>query len=142
MRTIEFRAYGHENIIGEHKTTCELTTEHTLTKRGTCIIGIGAECTLSNLDDEIKSLARSPETRIVLRLVVNGQLQKIEGRGSPGLTYTDEVSMVARTSGYECGRTLMVRANRAASDLDREFIDLLKHPGHMIQCQLAYINEE
>jgi hypothetical protein len=142
MRKVVFRAYGHENIIGEHRTTIELTSENWVTKRGTCIIGVKSERTLYSLDDDIRNLAKLPETRILLRLTVGGICQEIEGRGSPGLTYSDMTSMVARTSDYECGRTVMVRANKAASNLDRDFIAHLKHSDCVIKCELVYITQE
>ncbi|TET15837.1 MAG: DUF371 domain-containing protein, partial [Candidatus Thorarchaeota archaeon] len=64
MRTVEFHAYGHPNVIGEHKTTLEITTEEELTAQGTCIIGVRTTQTLRALDDEIKTLAKSTRTQI------------------------------------------------------------------------------
>lgn len=139
MQRVKFNAYGHENVVGEHKTTVELTSEDHLTKRGTCIVGVSADITLNHLDQRIKRLASSPSTRITLRMCVNGLKEEVIGTGSYGLTYTDSTSMVARTSTYTCGRTLMVNADKAASDLNRDFIDRLKANGALIKCELTFV---
>ncbi|MHA2423483.1 MAG: DUF371 domain-containing protein [Candidatus Thorarchaeota archaeon] len=141
MHQVSFRAYGHENVIGDHRTTVELTSEDFLTRTGTCIIGIRSDLTLQTLSDEIKTLVRSEKTKIILRLSVDGVSEEIVGRGSSGLTYEDNVSMVARTSTFECGRTLMVEADKAASDIDRKLISILQNPDTIIDCELVFITE-
>ena len=138
MRTVDFHAYGHPNVIGKHATTLEITTEEKLTRQGTCIIGVRTTQTLRDLDDEIKTLAKSTRTQIRLSMSVDGLVERIIGRGSPGLTYSDPISMVARTSSFECGRTVMVGADRVASDLDRRFVQKLRTPDIVIKCQLRY----
>jgi hypothetical protein len=140
MRSVRFRAYGHENIIGLHRTTLEITREDTLTRKGTCIVAIGSNLSLSELDAEIKSLAKQPTTAIRLVMAVAGLSEEIAGRGSAGLTYSDNTSMVARRSSYECGRTLMVQADKAASDLSRAFVEATKKPGAQIECELFFIS--
>ena len=141
MQRVRFRAYGHENVIGEHKTTVELTSEDHITKRGACIVGVSADISLNQLDTKIKRLASSSNTVIVLRMCINGLTEEVTGTGSPGLTYADSTSMVARTSTFECDRTLMVNADKAASDLNRNFIDRLKVKGVVMDCELIYITQ-
>ncbi|MFX1606591.1 MAG: DUF371 domain-containing protein, partial [Promethearchaeota archaeon] len=111
MQRVRFRAFGHENVTGEHETTVEITSEDHLTRKGTCIIGILSDITLDQLDSKIKSMASMPSTKIVLMMTVDGLVEEVTGTGSPGLTYTDPISMVARKSAFECGRTLMVNAD-------------------------------
>lgn len=139
MQRIQFKAYGHENVIGEHKTTIELTSENHLTRQGTCIVGVCSDITLKELDSKIKKLALLSTTKIVLRMSIDGLREEITGTGSPGLTYTDPISMVARTSSFESGRTLMVNADKAASDLSREFVDRVRVKGVVIECELIYV---
>jgi hypothetical protein len=141
MRRVRFQAHGHENVIGEHSTTLEITTETSLTKRGTCIIGVEANQTLNALDNELKSLASKDTTRLVLRMTVGDFKEVVTGWGSPGLTYSDSTSMVVRTSSFECGRTLMVQADKAASDLPRTFVDKLKIPDTVLECELTFFSE-
>jgi hypothetical protein len=139
MQRVQFKAYGHENVVGEHMTTVELTAEDYLTKQGTCIVGVSSDTTLNQLDFEIKKLASISSTKIILRMSINGMTEEVTGTGSPRLTYTDSTSMVARTSTFECGRTLMVNADKAASDLSRDFVDRLKASSVVIECELVYI---
>ena len=141
MLRIHFKAFGHENVIGEHKTTVELTSEKHLTKQGNCIMGVRADITLNQLDSKIRKLALSSNTKIVLKMSVDGLTEEVTGTGSPGLTYTDPISMVTRTSTFECGRTLMVSADKAASDLNRDFVDRLKASSVVIECELVYITQ-
>lgn len=141
MRKASFQAYGHENVIGEHPKTVEITTEINLTKRGTCIIGVGANQTLSTLDEELKALASQETTQIILKMSVSDLDETISGWGSPGLTYSDSTSMVARRSSFECDRTLMVNADKAASDLKRSFIEQLMNPEAVLECELHFLSE-
>ena len=139
MHLVRFKAYGHENVIGNHKTTVEITTEGFLTKQGTCIVGVRATQRLSDLSSEIKESVTLKTTKIILIMEIDGMIEKITGTGGKDLTYTDSTSMVARTSSYQSDRTLMINADKAASDLSREFIDLLKNDSVEINCELQFI---
>ena len=141
MRKVCFHAFGHENIVGTHKTTLELTTEDYLTSHGDCIVGVRCNQTLQALDAELKALAQSRGTKIVLRLSAGGLEEKIVGRGSPGLIYSDSVSMVARKSQYECGRTVMIDADKSASDLSRIFTSKLQNPVTILNCELMFLRK-
>jgi hypothetical protein len=141
MYCISFRAFGHENVIGKHKTTVEITSEEFLTRQGTCIIGIRATQTLASLGSTIKRLATLETTKIILVMDVNGIIEQVTGTGGPGLTYSDSVSMVSRTSSYQCGRTLMIHADKAASDLSEDFINSLKESRAVMNCELHFISQ-
>jgi hypothetical protein len=141
MLRVGFQARGHENVIGEHKTTVEITAEDYLTREGTCIIGIRADQTLSEMPSKIKTLAASEATKIILKLKTGNLIEEVTGRGDPGLTYSDTVSMVARKSSFVCDRTLMVGADKAASDLSRIFVAALKDPNVLIECELLFVTE-
>jgi len=141
MHLVRFKAYGHENVIGEHKTTVEITTEDYLTKQGTCIIGVQANQKLSDLSTEIRELATLETTKIVLVMEIADIIEQVTGTGGQNLTYSDSVSMVARTSSYQCERTLMINADKAASNLSREFVRLLKKNGVEMNCELHFIPE-
>ncbi len=141
MHRVQFQAFGHENIIGKHKTTVEVTSDDTLTQRGTCIVGIRSTLTLSELSPEIKELVRFNKTKITLIMKVDDVVESVSGKGGPGLTYSDTTSMVARTSSYQCGRTLMINSDKAASDLSREFVNKLKNRHVTIDCELRFITQ-
>ena len=141
MHRVDFVAYGHENIIGKHKTTVEITSENTLTLQGTCIIGVRMSQKLCDLSDDIKKMVKSERTRIHLKMKVDDECEEVVGYGSPRLTYESSISMVARTSSFECGRTLMVKADKAASALSSKFIALLTKLDIQIDCELIFVNE-
>lgn len=141
MHLVRFKAYGHENVIGKHKTTVEITTEEYLTKQGTCIVGVQATQKLSDLASGIRRLVTLETTKIVLVMEVEGIVEQITGTGGRNLTFSDSVSMVARTSSFQCGRTLMINADKAASDLSREFVRLLEKNEVEINCELHFIPE-
>ncbi|TFH10968.1 MAG: DUF371 domain-containing protein [Candidatus Thorarchaeota archaeon] len=141
MHLVRFKAYGHDNVIGEHKTTVEITTEDDLTKQGTCIVGVQATQKLSELSSEIREMVTSETTKIVLLMEVAGIKEQVSGTGGNGLTYSDSTSMVARTSSFQCGRTLMIHADKAATDLSREFVSLLRKDGIEMNCELRFIPE-
>ena len=139
MHLVRFKAYGHENVIGKHRTSIEITTEDFLTKRGTCIVGVRATQKLSNLSKEIRELATLETTRIILVMQIAGVTERVTGTGGKNLTYLDSTSMVARTSSFQCERTLMINADKAASDLNREFISLLTEGDAEMICELQLI---
>ncbi|MFW9843585.1 MAG: DUF371 domain-containing protein [Candidatus Thorarchaeota archaeon] len=141
MHLARFKAYGHENVIGEHKTTVEITTEDYLTKQGTCIVGVRATQKLSELSSEIRELVAKESTKIILMMEVEGMKEQVSGTGGNGLTYSDSTSMVARTSTFQCGRTLMINADKAASDLSRGFVRQLAKNGAEMNCELHFIPE-
>ncbi|TXT56700.1 MAG: hypothetical protein BAJATHORv1_20293 [Candidatus Thorarchaeota archaeon] len=136
-----FTARGHENILATHKTTLELTSEKTLTKRGNCIVGVASSLTLDQFDQKIKKIVKSENTRIILHMNIDSVCEVIEGRGSRGLTYTDQKSMVIRKSSFECDRTLMVNADKASVDLKRDFVQLAKDPRRVILCKIDFLIE-
>ncbi|MBS7645879.1 MAG: DUF371 domain-containing protein [Candidatus Bathyarchaeia archaeon] len=121
-------AMGHKEIRATHPTTFEFTRERHLTWRGDCIIGVMASKAASDLSDEFKAAARRMDTVIRVRMEVEGVTDEASGRGHPSLSYTDVKSLVARRSGYVCGRTLMIHSNKAAKDLSRALVDLMRSP--------------
>jgi len=126
MFTTSFKAKGHPNIISTHRTTLMTTRDKHLSKRGDCVVAVNAERGLLDMSEDIKEAARNGETVISLRLEAGGEEFTIRGRGHPGLTYTDPSDIVVRKSGYVCGRTLMVGADKAACDIPDSFIRVLQ----------------
>jgi hypothetical protein len=119
------KARGHPNILATHKSTIEITTEDFLTKRGDCIIVVSADRALCGLDDRVKEGLRNGRS-VKLTISCDGFSDTIKGYGNPRLTFKSDRSMVIRKSDFVCGRTLCVRADKAASDLDRGLVEKLK----------------
>ncbi|MWV63343.1 DUF371 domain-containing protein [Halorubrum sp. JWXQ-INN 858] len=128
----EIRARGHENVTAEHASTFEFTTDDWLTPAGDCILAVGADRTPRDFDSAFKAACRDADATISATIVVEGtddgerHTATIVGRGDPDLTLVDDRSMVGRTSDYtDDERTVLVGADAAAADLDRDLVAAL-----------------
>ncbi|GAB7095003.1 DUF371 domain-containing protein [Halolamina litorea] len=123
------RARGHEHVSGEHASTVELTSDDWLTPAGDCIVGIEADTTPAEFDDEFVAACQSESATITAEFAVetdDGTLtDTLTARGDPELTFEGDRSLVGRTSEYVDDRTVFVGADGAAADLDRDLIDAL-----------------
>ena len=128
-----FLARGHRNIHALHETTVMTTREAHLSRRGDCVAAVSAEKGLSDLSPEIKEAARQPEAVITLTLQVGGEAFNVRGMGHPSLTYTDHNDMVARKSGYICGRTLMIHSDKAACNMPRTIVEKLRDQNALVE---------
>lgn len=61
-----------------------------------------------------------------LLLETSGWTEEIRGMGHPDLTLSHPDEMVFRRSDFISPRTVFIRSDRSASDLPREFVELLK----------------
>ena len=77
------------------------------------------------------------KSRIVVELNVSGMVERVTGTGSHLLTLTDERDLVIRESTYTSDRTLMIKADKAASDLRRQFIQRVKSTAAEISVRLT-----
>ncbi|MEM4644482.1 MAG: DUF371 domain-containing protein [Candidatus Methanomethylicaceae archaeon] len=136
---VTFYAWGDPLITALHRTTIEVTKESVKSIRGDCVVATRSELALRELPEEFKSMAKFEEARIGLIIEVNGISEEVWGRGHPSLTFESGKDMVVRKSGYICGRTLMIHSNKAAVDLSREIVRLLKR--HDTRIKLTLIVE-
>ncbi|ABR54610.1 Protein of unknown function DUF371 [Methanococcus vannielii SB] len=125
--TFEFTIFakGHENIIGSHKSTLEITKEEHLTCAGDCILGICADQSMVDFPKIFKENLKTSK-KIVVEIEVEGLKEIITGKGNPNLTYTHEKDIVIRKSDFLCSRTLMINSDKASKDINREIIEKLK----------------
>jgi len=138
MRLVEvLEAYGHPKIRARHKTTLEVTREKQLTKRGDCIVAISASKGAADLSRKFLELMRNDNTLVTLTLKVANKTQTITGRGDSRLVLTHPTDLVVRKSSYVCTRTLMVQADRAASDLSADFVEVLRDPSAKVMIEIA-----
>ncbi len=121
-------ARGHPNVSATHKTTLEITTRDKLTIRGDCIVAVCANKGAEQLSESFKELARMENSTITMILKVDDQTETIKGQGSPHLTFTHPHDIVARKSTYHSDRTIMIKADKAAIDLNRKLVQKLKDP--------------
>ncbi len=129
MAKESFFVYGHENVLSTHTTTLEFTKDGELTLKGNCILGISATKGLSEFSDEFKKKIKDEKVKVIVEIEADGVKDIVAGFGHPDLTLSDAEDIVIRKSGFVCGRTLCVRADKAAADVDRRIVEHLKRPG-------------
>ena len=136
----EIIARGHPNITAKHKTTLEITKEGELSKRGDCIIGVKADKGISELSEKIKDyLKRGRSARISIILPDYGMEENLTGIGAEKLSFTHPTDIVVRKSSFICGRTLLIKDDKAAIDLSREMVELLKDPSTLLIFRIEII---
>lgn len=127
-----FHAWGHKNIRATHRTTLEITREERLTPRGDCIIAVRSEKSVSDLSQELKQAIKHDNAKITLLLKALDAEEVITGFGGEKLPLTSQLSIVCRRSDYVCPRTLMIKCDKAAIDVNRELVNYLRM-GHRLQ---------
>jgi hypothetical protein len=138
MRRAEvIEAYGHSEISARHPTTLEITKEDRLTERGDCIIATRASKACLDLSTEFSKLVKNDEAHVTLRIEAEDWGEIIRGRGSSRLTLDHPNDLVVRKSNYVCHRTIMILADKSASDLDREFVRILRDPRTRMRIELV-----
>ncbi|WP_258083852.1 DUF371 domain-containing protein [Thermococcus thermotolerans] len=130
------RCRGHENVRATHKSTLEFTKEDYLTPRGDCILCIEADKGLNDLSDEFKAALKAGR-KLLIRIKVGDLVDEVLAEGSPELILDHPHSMVVRKSEYIDARTLAIRANKAAKDIDRRIVELLKNPKTEAEIELT-----
>ncbi len=137
-------ARGHEHVTAEHVSTFEFTTDDWLTPTGDCILAVDADRTPQDFDPAFREACRDREATITATITVDSAADDdtltatITGRGDPELTLLDDRSMVGRTSEYtDDERTILVEADAAAADLDRDLVAVLASPEARVTLELA-----
>ncbi|MFP4625013.1 MAG: DUF371 domain-containing protein [Natronomonas sp.] len=128
-------AVGHEHVSAEHESTFELTSDDWLTPAGDCIVGIEADRTPSSFDPAFVEACRDEHATITATLRTDDHETLVTGHGHPDLTFESDRSLVGRTSEYVDDRTVMVDADAAAIDLDRELVAAIAGGAHL-ECVL------
>jgi hypothetical protein len=137
MRVIQdFHAYGHPNVTAKHAMTFEITKDSKLTRRGDCVIAVRATEGLTDLSAELRNLCKRDESRIIVELRAAGIVELIEGIGSSRLTLSHSSEIVGRKSTYASDRTLMIRADKAARDINSDLVYELKSPDSRLQVRI------
>jgi hypothetical protein len=119
------RAHGHENVTAEHVSTLEFTSDDFLTPAGDCILAIEADRVPVDSDDAFVDACRDADATITATIEAAGHTHEVTGRGHPDFSFENERSHVIRTSDYVDDRTVMVGADGAAADVDRELVAAL-----------------
>lgn len=118
-KKITFSGAGHKNILALHKNTLEFTKDSHLTLNGDCIV-----CVNCNFDTKAINELFKDANQIKISITSDSITDEIIAEYNPG--FNSEHEMVIRISGFTCPRTLAIRANKAAKDIDRRIIEKLK----------------
>lgn len=122
----KIRTKGHKNVSSNHKSTFEITKDLEIGPTADCIIGVAMDNSLNDFPKEFKEKIADSDTKIKVTLKTENGYDEIIGSGHKDLTLTHPTDIVCRTSDYVCPRTLMIRSNKAARDLDENLINDLK----------------
>ena len=115
-------AKGHENVLSLHKSTFEITKDKELSLSGDCIIGLDIDKSMEDFPDEFKEKLANDDTKVIVELKTPNASDTIEGYGHHDLTLSHPTDIVCRKSTFVCSRTLMIKSNKAAIDLNRDLI--------------------
>lgn len=132
------RAQGHPEIRATHWSTFEITRDTYLTHRGTCIIGVSADKAVADLRSEVKQYLRKGYP-VLLILRAGPHTDYVLAWGHPHLTLQDRRSLVVRKSMYVDDRTLCVCATKAARDLRRDLVKVLRNPNTVLHCWILVL---
>jgi hypothetical protein len=117
-----FKAHGHHNVTSKHKTTFEVTQDEEIGFAADCIVGVLSKVSLNDLSQQMKDTIQDGDTRIQVILETANSKDVITGYGHPALSLDHPTDIVCRKSDYTCSRTLMIRADKAAVDLDHDLV--------------------
>jgi hypothetical protein len=121
--SVTLRGTGHPSIRATHTKTVELTAEHDLSARATCVVA-----TVPATDLEALSGLRGSVT-VTLRAA--GTEDRITGVANP--RFAGGPRAVLRRSDHRSPDTLMTQADKAAADLDRDLVQALADPATQVE---------
>jgi len=130
-------ARGHKNIKATHSSTIEITRDSWLSEKGDCIVAVSASKSVADLTPRFKRALCNHHAKVTVLLTAGGLSDVVTAFGSPELTLTHPADMVIRKSKYVCPRTLAVNADKAASDLSKQLLEMMKSGHHKIVVHLT-----
>jgi len=125
---MRFTAYSHPNILAKHPTTIEFTKDKDVSLQGDCIIGVKADFSLK----EIKKILHYKKIRIRIKA---GRLEEVI-TAQINHFFSHDTEMVIRKSDFLSDRTLAIKADKSANELDRKFVEKLKDNAQKIEVEI------
>ncbi|MBR5503641.1 MAG: DUF371 domain-containing protein [Methanobrevibacter sp.] len=119
----KIKAKGHKNVLSMHKSTFEITKDKDLSLSGDCIIGLDMNKTMLDFPEEFKNKLANDDTIVTVKLNSPNASDEIKGFGHHDLTLDHPTDIVCRKSDFICSRTLMIKSDKAAIDLNRDLIE-------------------
>jgi len=126
---MKFTIRGHKNLLSKHGNTIEFTKDKDLTHKGDCIVGVNAN--FKNL----KPLLKNKRIRVTIKA---GKLKdSFTCYVNPKFNHKSEI--VFRRSDFLDKRTLGIKADKAAVNLNRKLVSHLKNPKHKATVEITPI---
>jgi len=132
-----FHATGHPAVLSAHPSTIEITKEKRLSARGDCIVAVNSSIGPADLPRDLRTALSREEAKVQLSLAVDEFEFIVKGDGGPRLTLPHPTDFVMRRSGFISDRTLMIHADKAACDLPRDMVKLLRDPATKVTIRLS-----
>lgn len=120
-------AKGHQAIKAIHPTTFELTKDKHLTEKGDCIIGIGLDKGVAELDPDLRAALKKNTSIIVMILSARNITDMVLAQGDNKLILSDNKKIIVRKSSYIDSATLAINSNKSARNIRRDLIEKLKN---------------
>jgi hypothetical protein len=120
-------ARGHPRVTARHPTTLMITKDEEVGLKGDCIIAVAASKGAAEFNDDFKKAVRSGAA-VTITIEAGGSVEKVHAFGHPSLTLEHPTDLVVRKSKFICGRTLAIRADKAAAGFSRSFVSKLQSP--------------
>ena len=128
-KTERINATGHKNITAKHKTTLEITKDSHLSLQGDCIIAVNSDKCFSDFTDDFIEKLKNKDSRLEVTIKCNNFEDTLVARGHDSLILEHPTELVVRKSDFICNRTLAIKSNKAALDLNRQLVEELKKTG-------------
>ena len=120
-------ANGHKNISCRHKSTIEVTKKKNLSKRGDCILAVGASKGCYDLNNDLKTqIWKGSKISVIIKVGIIKD--SLFGFGSEKLKLLNKSDIVFRKSDYICDRTVLINCNKASSQINKKIIKSLIDP--------------
>ena len=119
----KFHAYGHQNILGTHKTTLEFTKDSELSLKGDCIVGVKADFDLNEIKKFIKN-SKSNKIKIIIETDDKKIKEIVEAELNPN--FNDEKEIVIRKTDFASERTLGINCDKPSLGIQKTLINYLK----------------
>jgi hypothetical protein len=122
-----------------HPTTIEITKDNDMTRKGDCIVAVGASASASELSAELKAFLRTG-ARLIVTIECAGIRDVVEATGSKEMVFWDRTSIVVRRSSYVDGRTIGILSSKAAKDINRDLARQLARPDNPVSIRLDVLS--
>ncbi|MDA1196691.1 MAG: DUF371 domain-containing protein [Nanoarchaeota archaeon] len=133
-----FKAYGHENVLSNHKTTFEFTKDPEIGIEADCIVAVKADFDFHKLKDLIHYCRTNNKDLIRITIKADNVTEDI--RCHLNMHFDDDREMVIRMSKFLSKRTFGILANKASRHLKQELKDKMKDPNQIITVTISPID--